>query len=123
MINNSTHIGMNTYLKVLREEMEKGIPIGPKNHLYDRQLKEWEKREPAQVAILKATKDPVVITTKPVFNGKRVLAQAIIATVPSLRSKYLAEQKTKLADAYKVKDVTDDIKSNTVKTGDTASGV
>jgi len=109
----SQHAGMNTYNKILNSCRVDNKPIGPKHHMYDGQLKNWVAQRKAQ----QGTKPASPITTKPELTAtKESLKSKILARVSAprpmtLRERYDAEAKEKLAATLKVDSRTDHLKS------------
>jgi len=108
--------GMDTYHRILQDARFNGKPIGPEHHLYNRQAKEWATKNHTQSKIIQAARTGVSINVKEERDKlkAKIALKASIPAKSTLRDRYEAEQRAKIAKGYETPEwqrSTDDIPS------------
>lgn len=103
-----THAGRNTYERIIVSARADGLPIGPKHHLHDRQLREYmaKTKNHAQLAKareVKKVKGTLRKTKQKIAEAREKMGARIeeINADSALREKHIAQQRQKIAEGYK----------------------
>ena len=104
----NTHVGMNTYGRMIQSLRADGAPIGPKHHLHDKQLRQWVAKQKNKEQLSKARDAKKThATMREVRKNLQTAKQKIaarseeITAEAALRQKATDQARQKIADGYK----------------------
>lgn len=104
----NTHVGMNTYDRMIQSLRADGAPIGPKFHLHDKHLRKWvakqnNKAQLAEAREIKKVKGGLRKAKQEMASVRERMAAKIqeINSDAGLREKHTKEAQQKLAAGYK----------------------
>lgn len=104
----NTHIGMDTYERLVQGLRAEGKPIGPKHHEFNAQFKKWEARQKNLGQLQQAREIKKVKGQLNKAKNNLQAARERIATKAAelnadagLREKFVSSVRQKISDGYK----------------------